>query len=229
MARFNEISKGTRAIKRVTCPIVNAQARANDASAQATADTSDAPPHFECGVRVLRVDEIEEVYQKALARTKRLGGEESDTSALYNLSLQLYTIAAAYVDPDSDPAAAKLYFGETVDDAVENILKSELLSRDTLAYLAEVQEKHQDSCNPQSDPKREEMWRCIEEGAKNADFFLWLRPSTRIFCLHTMANMLLNSQSPKSSDSLPSGSSGIDEQKRQPKPRAPSKASKSRR
>lgn len=191
MSRFSDIQKGVRAIQRVVCPVVNV-------SANAKADSPNAPSQFECGVRVLLVEEQEAIYEKALARTKRLGGEEKEDSPLYNLSLQLYTVATAYVDPDSDPAAPKLYFGNTVDEAVEVISKSELLSRDSLAYLAEHQEVWQDRCNPQAGPKQDEMLRYIEEAAKDASFLLYLRPGYRLTLLATMARMLLDSQVVKS-------------------------------
>lgn len=196
-SQFTNILKGTRAIKRVTCPVVNV-------SANATADSPEAPLQFECGVRVLTGAEHEDVYAKALARTKRLGGEDRDDSHLYNLSLQVYTIASAYVDPDSDPESPKLYFGDNIEDAAEKILKSELLSRDTLAYLAEVQESWQEQCNPQTAPSRDEMLRCIEEGAKDASFFLLLRPGARQICMLTMAQMLVDLLKDKSSASSPS-------------------------
>jgi hypothetical protein len=196
MSRFSDMQKGTRAIKRVTCPVVNV-------SIDAKMDPTEAPSQFECGVRVLSVQEQEDVYEKALARTKRLGGEEGPESNLYNLSLQLYTIAAAYVDPDSDPGAAKLYFGDTIEQAAEAVLKSELLSRDSLAYLAEVQELWQDQCNPQTAPSKAEMLRCIEETAKNATFPLSLRPGARLTLQHTTAVLLMSLLNGKSTDSPP--------------------------
>jgi hypothetical protein len=194
MSRFSNILKGNRAIKRVVCPIVNG-------SVDAKTDSTEALTQFVCGTRVLSVAEQETVYEKALERTKRLGGEEREDSALYNLSLQLYTIAASYVDPDSDPARPALYFGDTIDDAAEKIAKSELLSRDVLAYLAEVHEVWQDQLNPQSSPKQSEMLQYIEAIAKDASYFLLLGPAHRITLANTICNLYLNLLK----DSLPSG------------------------
>lgn len=199
MSRFSDIQKGVRAIQRVVCPVVNV-------SANAKADSPNAPSQFECGVRVLLVEEQEAIYEKALARTKRLGGEEKEDSPLYNLSLQLYTVATAYVDPDSDPAAPQLYFGNTVDEAVEVISKSELLSRDSLAYLAECHECWQDQCNPQGAKGQAEMMYHIQETAKNATYPLSLRPGERLTLQHTTACLLVDLLQAKSTPSSPSSS-----------------------
>jgi hypothetical protein len=188
--------KGTRAIKRVTCPVVNV-------SAEAKADSTEVLPSFECGTRVLSVSEQEDVYAKALERTKRLGGEEREDSALYNLSLQLYTIAASYVDPDSDPAHPVLYFGDTVEKSAENILKSELLSRDSMAFLAECHEVWQDMCNPQRSPKREEMHQYIQEVANDASAFLRMQPAARLTFAHSLCVLALSLQTDKLPDSSP--------------------------
>ena len=210
MSRFSDILKGTRAIKRVVCPVVNV-------TANATAGASEVPSQFECGVRVLSVEEQEVVYEKALVRTKRLGGEEREDSALYNLSLQIYTIAAAYVDPDSDPASAKLYFGDTIDAAAECISKSELLSRDTLAYLAEVQEVWQDWCNPQTNPKQNEMLKYVEEVAKDASSFLYLRPGAQVMLASTICKLYLASQKDSSEHISFSEPSTTEDSKPKPK------------
>jgi hypothetical protein len=208
------------------CPIVNG-------SVDAKADSPEALTQFVCGTRVLSVAEQETVYEKALERTKRLGGEEREDSALYNLSLQLYTIAASYVDPDSDPARPLLYFGDNIEDAAEKIAKSELLSRDTLAYLAEVHEVWQDQLNPQSAPKQSEMLQYIEAIAKDASYFLYLAPAARITLANTICNLYLNLLKDKSTSGQPSNESSTNEQSAKvrplPKRKGPGISKRSRR
>lgn len=221
MGRFEDIQAGTRARRLVKFPLANTpgvlvsatpeqiDARNRDiarASASATAGPKEVPTHGECAVRVLSIGEHAEVYRLALARAKEHGATESEDSHVYNYSMQLYTVALGYVDQDSPLDAAKLYFGDTVEKAIETLCTSSLLSRDTLAMLAQWQETFQNECSPQSSPSHEQLLQCIEETVRDARFPLSLEPAAQLTFTHTMAVLLSSYLTDKSTPSSPSNS-----------------------
>ena len=192
MGRLQDIVVGTRAIKRVDYPLVNCpsvltepaaelqQARAADiAAANATAETY--PTHDTVGMRVLLPGEFATVLERTLAFCKARGEEkpDPDTSPIYNLGMQIYTLAAACVDPDSPrkpDGTDNLYFGDSIDDAAAKIQSCEHMTRDTLTYLSQIWEDWCEHCNPQA--SKVDYWSILEGTAADADFLHFVKPGT---------------------------------------------------
>lgn len=229
MSRFQDVLKGTAAINPVTFPLVNVTGwKTTPTSEQVTARDADVarvkaaspgqapvevPTHATAGARVLSPGMLETVLEKALAKAKAAGADEK--SELYNLELQLYTCAFGYVDLSSNPESPVLYFGDTVDQCVDNLKSSPHISRDTLVYLCEQLEAWGDQCNPCGNGKHTEaeMWAAIEGIVGDPSSPLFWRPSERLICMHTMASMLLGLLQAKSSPSSSSSENSTNESK----------------
>ena len=224
MARLQDLIHGTRAIKRIGFPLVNVPsplaeqaaelktARSADiAAAKATAETY--PTHAEVGMRVLLPGEFAVVLELALAFAKARGEDkpDPDTSPIYNLGMQIYTLAAATVDPDEPRNADgsdRLFFGANVEAAAKNIQSCEHLTRDVLSYLAQQWELWSDQCNPQVSKIGESGVLAIAEKAvADADFLALLRPGLLFSCFRTLAAEVVSLRQSKSQGGLSSTTS----------------------
>lgn len=214
--KLKDIMGGTRAIKRVSLPLVNvpcsllpdipelAEQRAKDAQTAASAGAPEVPAAVEVGLRVLTGDEFLSVYEKARKMAEARGSTRADESdPVYNMAESVYICALACVDPDSDPHNPEPFFGQKgdVESGVKEILASIHIGRDGLIFLAEQQEHWQDVCNPQGlkmSPER--MFTLVGEVAASDDAapFLRLRPGMRWSFARFMALLVVSSQMDKS-------------------------------
>ena len=227
MGRLDDILKGKRAVKRTRYPLVNVPSalttpseeltearRADIAAAHATAETY--PTHHELGLIVLLPGEYATVLERALAFAKERGEDkpDPDTSPLYNLGMQIYTIASASVDPD-DPfkpnGEPNYYAGSSVEEAAKNIQECPHFSRDTLAFLSQQHERWCEHVNPQA--SKVDYLDVIEGAAKSEDFLEHIRPGIVFSCFHFLAERYLNSPEAKSLGIGPSTESTPDESK----------------
>ena len=84
-----------------------------------------------------------------------------------------------------------------------------------------MQENWQEQCNPQTDIGKSEMIEFIQKTAKDATYPLFFRPGVRAICMHTMANLLVSSQSLSFSGSSSSSAEPEKSQSEPPKPKNP--------
>lgn len=196
MARFSEIQQGTRAIKVIDLPLANVphglqlgtpeQARERDLNPTAY-------PTVKVGVRALLPCERELVLELASARTKSKGGEVSETNPIYNHALAVYTVAAAYVDPDTAPGQdAKLYFGDSLEEAAQAIRKSRHLTDDIVFYLRQRQESWQAEISPQALTLAEDkVFDAAKQAVDDKDFLELMAPGLLVNFTHILAAQLL--------------------------------------
>lgn len=218
--RFKDVAQGSRAIKRVTCPLVNvpcyllpdvpelAEQRARDAKKAELAGSAPppAPGSIEVGLRVLSGGEILEIYDKAAQVAVGRNHKPDESSPIYNLAVGVFTLAASCVCPDSDPADPIAFFGGKGDEqprssdianwqsAYDEIMASPHLGRDGILYLVEQQEVWQDICNPSAlKIGADRMWELAGEVAADDTGrpFFALRPAMRWSFTRFMALQLL--------------------------------------
>lgn len=165
MSKLSDIMKGHRAIKKVALPLVNvpspftpdapelAAQRESD-KALATANGEPAiPDEVIVGLRILTLNELTTVYQKAGEFALSRGVKDpNETDPIYNIGVSIYTCAIACVDPDSDVKNPEPFFGTRgdIESAARELLDSIHIGRDGIVYLAEQHEAWQDLCNPQA-------------------------------------------------------------------------------
>jgi hypothetical protein len=214
--KASQLLKGKRAVHKVRFPICNfrcpilpdlpelAEQREADRKAWQAEHGGEEPlreDEIEVGLRVLTGLELGEILREARADAIKAGVEDpKEGNTIYDLAVQVHTLAAACVDPD---APEEPFF----DGGVQQIRESEHLGRDGIMYLAEQQETWQDLCSPQAlRLDGAELHSMIEElaGPESFSFFCQLRPGMRWTLLHSMASLLLISQTDKSNSSLPS-------------------------
>lgn len=220
MSKLSDIMKGHRAVKKVALPLVNvpsiinpdvpelAAQRESDKALAAEKGESAIPDEVTVGLRVLTLDEVATIYQKAGDFARERGVKEpNETDPIYDLGLKIYTCAIACVDPDSDVKNPEPFFGTRGDleSAARELLSSVHIGRDGIAYLSEQQENWQDHCNPQANkiaPHRlyELVVELSDANPDNAlKTFLACRPGLRLRLLTFMANLLKILHSDKSS------------------------------
>ena len=183
MSRFSDIAAGPRARKEVSIDLGRAGLQ-------------------RLSVRALGPDEEQAVLTGALAFAKSAGVDNAGFGdPLYDLGVQLHTIALAYVDPDSPADKPVPYFA-----GVEEIRKSDLLTRDHLAFLYEAQLLHQDEVSPYDrEANAGEVMSWAAEVAKgNQGPFVSMRPATRWNFTRTLAIRCIASLVAKSLSSQPS-------------------------
>jgi len=237
--KFKDVAKGTRAIKRVMCPLVNvpchllpdvpelAEQRARDAK-KAGKPVDAAPTSVEVGLRVLTGQELLEIYDKAAQVALGRNQKADLSSPIYELAVSVYTLAASCVSPDSDPDKPLPFFGdsevpgagvENWESAYAEILGSNHLGRDGILFLSEQQAAWQDVCNPQAlKIGASRLWELAAEVAADDTGrpFFSMRPSLQWSFARFMALQLLSLTSFKS----PSGSDSPNGGTSEPKPEA---------
>lgn len=203
--RLKDILAGTRAIHVVPLPIMKAptttlvampglvEQRADDTAAARPEQAPPAVPAPQVGLRVLTGEETGEVCEKAWAWAKAKGATgPTEDDPIYSIAVKVYTCAIACVDPD-EPRA--LFFGDSLEQAAENLRASELVGRDGIVYLAEQHESWQEICAPQiARMAPEQFMQKVGEVAASPDGspFLELQPGLRVIFARTMACTLLD-------------------------------------
>jgi len=213
--KLRDVAKGTRAVRRVTLPLVNvpcdllpdlpelAEQRARDREAWKAERSDQQPPDasVEVGLRVLNGDETVDVLERAREFAQARGSKDPKSGdPLYDFGEMVHRVVIAAVDPDSDPRNPEPFFA-----SAEELLGSPHIGRDGIILLAEQQETWQDACSPQANNVTPgqliEMIGRIAT-AETSDFFEQLRPGMRWICMRTLAALYLSSQT----DRLSSGS-----------------------
>jgi hypothetical protein len=197
--RFNSLPEhlltGFRALKIIELPLTTQPHGIQaDTPEQVTARDGGEPVKIMVGLRALTPEERGDVLAAAYARSvsKGAAGDNVEQSAMYQQNLAVYTVAAATMDPDSDRCKPCLFFGENLEHAADTIRKSPLMTDDIVIYLRERQEAFQDEVHPQRlTVKDGELYDLARRAAEDSDFFLSLRPFTRLSLLRFMAQMLL--------------------------------------
>lgn len=214
--KLSDVMRGTRAITVVKLPLCNTPGRllADQPELEAQRDRDGHPDRLEIdvGIRALTPGEFALVLERALTMAKARGVDEKHCDALnpiYSFAYNVNLIAIACVCADSDPADPEPFFGKKGDheSAVQEILSSEHLTRDSIAYLAEHQEAWQDAVAPQATKiSAEGLWELVGslvQGDTRA--FLELRPGMQLKLALFMAHQLLSSLMPSSQSGSDSG------------------------
>lgn len=193
MARFADIVRGTRARKTIRLPIAGAKA---DPSEELGWDGRTV----EIDVRPLRPDEDARVLEGALAFAKARGASDAGRGEpLYELGMALHSLLHGCVETESPTNAPRPFF-----DSVEQILGSEDLTRDHVAYLFQHIEAWQVECAPRLVKLTPEQFADTVARAAGGDIdpFVQLRPGAQWNFLRTLASLHLTSLERR----LPSGS-----------------------
>lgn len=219
MSKLSSIAKGNRAIKKVALPLVNvpnflspdvpelAAQRESDRAAAIENGEPANPDEVIVGLRVLTLEELTTVYEKAGDFARKRGVKEpNDTDPIYSLGISVYLCAIACVDPDSDVKDPDPFFGKRGDpeSAALELLASPHIGRDGIAYLAETQEAWQDMCNPRANKVPPSVFyeSIVALADKDPDIalrtFLGCRAAMHFRLLRTMAGLLVNLQQGKS-------------------------------
>lgn len=206
--------KGTRAITRVPLPLCNTPGSLledqPELAAQRAQDGDPDRSEVEVGIRALNPGEFATVIERAHEYATTRGITMLDErNPVYSLGYTLNLLALACVDPDSDPKDPDPFFGTrgNVQSAIDEMLASDHLTRDSLLYLSEHQEAWQDKVSPQATKiGAEKLWALAAEVAASNDArpFLALRPGMQWRLVHFLASQwlsLLSSNSPSGSDS----------------------------
>jgi hypothetical protein len=195
MATFSQLAKGRRARKTVTFPLL----------AAAVAEGTE-PRELAVDVIVLSGLEDADVMGKARAFAKERGVDDpKDGNPIYDLALWAFTLAIACVDPESPETDPRPFF----DGGAEQILASNLLGRDTIAYLYEHQQQWQDEVSPRArtvGPEELLAHVLAVASAEDPTPFFRLAPALRWTLHRSMAALLVTLQMPRS----PSGSASAD-------------------
>lgn len=234
--KLKDIAAGTRAIRSVPLPLCNVpsdlvpdipelfEQRSKDAASQPGEAPSEVPAPF-VGLRVLSGEETVLVYEKARAFAVRRGVEKpTDDDPIYRFGVAVYTCAIACVDPDSDSKNPEPFFGHkerapgqpwSIESAANEILKSDHLGRDGIAYLAEAHEQWQDLLNPRAlKVSPDQLYGLVAKAAAASvdiddasRFFLGLRPGLQLSLVLFMARLLMSLPGPRSLSGSPSETS----------------------
>jgi hypothetical protein len=197
MATFGQIAKGKRARRALEFPLLGGT-------------TDGEPPLLKVDVVVLTALEEAAVLAKARAFAKERGVDEpKDGNPIYDLGQWIHTLAVACVDSESPEDAPRPFF----EGGAEQILASELLGRDVIAYLYEHQQSWQDEVSPRARKiGAAELVAHVVEVAASEDPspFLRLVPALRWSLHRSMAVALLTSPTLKSLLSSGYDSAGIE-------------------
>lgn len=218
--RLSDIPKGFRAIKRVALPLVNVpsqfsadvpelnEQRARDCADAVAAGEPVIPDEVMVGLRVLTVDEMVTVYEKAGEFARKHGvTEPNESNPIYNVGVSIYVSALACCDVDSDPKDPMPFFGKRgdIESAALELLSSPHIGRDGIAYLAEQQELWQDMANPRANriPPQKHYETIVQLADSDVNRalkgFLALRPGMLFHLMRSMAVQLLSLLNQKSS------------------------------
>lgn len=213
MGKLSDIAKGNRAIKKVALPLVNVpnfsnpdvpelvEQRERDRVAAGENGVPAIPDEVFVGLRVLTLDELAIIYEKAGDFASKRGVKEpNETDPIYSIGESIYLCAMACVDPDSDVKNPEPFFGTRGDleSAALELLSSPHIGRDGIAYLKETQEAWQDICNPRANKVPPSVFyeAIVSLADKDPDValrtFLGFRPAMLFRLLRTMAGLLVS-------------------------------------
>lgn len=138
--KLRDLAKGTLAVNPVTLRLANSYQ-----AAQPGQPPSSEPVQVELGVRVLTGAETLNVYEKARVRARQKGVETwKDDDPICSGALMAETVAVSYLDrADNTP-----FFRDA-----DELLESELIGTDNIAYLHEQFVAWQDRCSIRSSQK----------------------------------------------------------------------------
>jgi hypothetical protein len=198
MATFSQLAKGKRARKGISFPLLAPQAAEGEGARER---------ELQVDVIVLSGLEDAEVMAKARAFAKERGVDDpKDGNPIYDLALWAFTLAVACVDPESPETEPRPFF----DGGADQIMGSNLLGRDTIAYLYEHQQQWQDEVSPRARTiGAEALLAHVVAVAASEDPtpFFRLAPALRWTLHRSMAALLVTLQTPRS----PSGSGSEDD------------------
>jgi len=163
-------------------------------------------PTLKLDVRPLRPDEHDAVIAKARAYAIANGSTDpGEDDELYQRGKMLHTLAIACVDVDSPANDPQPFF----DGGVTQLLSSEELTPEVLAYLYEHQQIHQDECSPllkKQTPAEfaAAVMRTAQGENGDMSFFVSSRPGMRWSFTLSMARLLASSMTLASLSSSPS-------------------------
>lgn len=185
MARLRSIVKGVRQIRLIDIPLKNMVGTEGVTSIPAA---------------LAVIDDWGEVIEAATKYTVAHGCKAEPGSEMYDYQKAVYTVAAAVVDAESDPANLRPFFGTTDNPSLEeraiDVRTNKMIGRDTILYLAECQDVWQDECSPQpggGEKSPEEYYAMIAEVARDGGLpFLKLSAGSRLKFLLFTANLLLS-------------------------------------
>lgn len=212
--KFSAIKQGTRARERAELPL--AGAKLDEATGEWIGDVAAVD------LRPLLLEEIADVQKQATAYAKEKGVEPVEGVTAFDMAVAVYTVHAAALDPDAAEDAP--FF----DVPPEDLFTSEGLSLDAIVYLFERQQLWQSASSPRSafvnpEDLRAQIERLGGGGDAATFFFVRLRPSARLICLHTMAALLASSPKPSSGSGTASSPASKQTPKRTQKRSAPSR------
>lgn len=181
MAKFSKLARGSRGEK----------------SAQIPSPDPDGEP---ISVIVRAINAIEEEAVLVAARARAVGQGVADPKIgdpIYDLSVMVETIAAAYFDAESTASDRQKFFDGGADQVRE-------YGREAVAYIYELQQAWQDEVAPTikslSTHEVVEAFTKLggEDETQARDFFYRLRPGLRWNCMRSLALLLANSPTPSS-------------------------------
>ncbi len=195
----NKIPASGWAFERVVVPLANLphglQQGTDEQRAQASRDSVSTAPV--CGIRALTDGEEDTCHRLAEAYARSQGVEKyDDVHPICVKALRVYLLATACVDPDTDPRAPLLFFGDTIEEAAETLRNDPKrnITADTVAYLYERYEIWRDKVNPQANTLQDyRLAEAAEKAADDADFLAYMRPGLRLKFTHTLAALLVAS------------------------------------
>ncbi len=186
--RFSQIAKGTRAERPVEIEL--------------------GGETLKFAVRPLIASEEGDVAAGARTYAESKGVKNpTPGDALYDLGLAMHTIALGCVDLESPADKRAPYF----DGGVAQILDSDVLGRDAIAYVYEIQQRWQDECAPRKLAMAPDEFAAAvvviggEDKARSQLFFGQLRPGMQWHFTHFLASLWLNSPTPRSGSGSDTG------------------------
>lgn len=184
MPTFSSIVAGPRARKRVTLPLPGSRFDVDAGKWEG--------PTIDVDMRPLRADE----YDAALAGARDYAvsrglAEPTDGDDLFDRGKMAHTLALACVDVDSPLDSPRPFF----DGGVEQILTSEALTPEVLAYLYEQQQLVQDDASPlrKNLSPAEFTTAVLATAAGDMSFFVCMRPGTQWSFTRSLASLLAES------------------------------------
>lgn len=193
MARYSDIKPSGYAWKELELPLANVPHGLQKGTPEQRAqwEKDGKPKPLRVGIRALSPEEDLLAHEYASAYSAKHGVDEFvETNPICVLALQHYTLAMACVDPASDPYRPLLFFGDSVEEAADNLRcdPKHCITPDTVAYLYERYQVWRDQINPQALSLGDlSLHAAAEKAADDADFLLALRPGALLTFTATLA------------------------------------------
>lgn len=193
MGTFAQIATGRRARKPAKLPLPHA--RFDAVRGEWEGPTAD--------LAIVAITEAE--YAEILGKARKYAQEHGVTAPepgddLYERGIMVHTLAAACIDAESPENDPKPFFS-----SASEIIASEVMTPEIVAYLYGIQQQHQDEYNPlvKELSAEEFMAGLIATAGGNPGFFLSSRPGTQWSFVHTLASQRLSSMTHESGSTGP--------------------------